>query len=228
MFVKSGVQRSTEADLLIEALGRKYASFSSLESLKISVRSAIADTIVLALRSFIPAGTSLTIADQLDRLAKAHAIVKVSPMIPDRPDSFHVQKVEAGNVVLEKATNQQVLEIPVSRISEILPVSGGELVTLAITGRIQWITAQQRWKFAHESVTQDSLYGLGKLSNPADSRIVEIRQRIGPLGFRDLCWDWKSNFSERLHYGWELFYDDDGKYLRYIVSPGEQLLFVQR
>jgi len=36
------------------------------------------------------------------------------------------------------------------------------------------------------------------------------------------------SFFDRLVSGWEIFYDDDGKYLRYVVSPEDQIFLVKR
>jgi len=54
------------------------------------------------------------------------------------------------------------------------------------------------------------------------------RQRIGPLGFPQFLLGLEDQISDRLACGWEIFYDDDGKYLRYVTSPSEQLFFVKR
>jgi hypothetical protein len=229
VFAKSCSERSTEVEVALEALGRKYATFSSPDSLKDATRRAITDTVVLALRTFRMTRATPSVEEQLGDLAANNSRVRVSPTMPaGSKHDFFVEKVESGKVHLQKVSNQQRLEIPVTRVREVLPQTDADIPLLTLAGRVQWITASQRWKFLSEPLPVGSLFGIGKLSHPGDPQIVEIRQQIGPLGFPDFCWDWESNVSDRLAYGWEVFYDDDGNYLRYVVAPSEQIFFVKK
>jgi hypothetical protein len=230
VFAKHVPQRSSEAEMVLEALDRKYAPFDSIDSLKVAARSAICDALVLALRTFSSTKAIFSIEEQLRKLAEHHTRVRVSTIIPVQAsqDDFYVQKVESGNVFLEKGTNMQTVGVPVSRVSEILPQNGNDPAVLSVLGRIQLTTQGSVWKFFSETPPPDSLLGIGKLSHPEDAHIQEIRHRLGTIGFRESCWDWDFNLSQRLTYGWEIFYDDDGRYLRWVAQPSEQIFIVKR
>lgn len=127
---------------------------------------------------------------------------------------------------LLKASNEQTVEIPLRRVIDILPKTNESPAILELSGRVQFVTMANRWRFFPESDNGDSGHGLGKMSSPGDLQAKGIYADLDKNGIQ-YCWDWKSNLSDRLASGWKVFYDNDGRYLRYVVSPSEQIFLTR-
>ncbi len=230
VFAKRVTNRLPTADMTLDSLGRKYASFETIDELRQSARTAIESTLILGLRNYRPIKAESSTLEQLADYPGTNLMLRVSPIVPGSydVDLYTVREVSSARVLLKKSSNSQDISVPSSRITEILyGTDDTEPKTLMVNGRIQLVTAQQRWKFFPEHVDPGSI-GLGKLSAPNLPGIIAIRQRIGAMGFSQFTWDWISNISDRLRENWEVFYDDDGKYLRYVTPPSEQIFFVGR
>jgi hypothetical protein len=93
-----------------------------------------------------------------------------------------------------------------------------------LSGRLQWTTLPQRWKFFPEPAGESPL-GLGKMSSPQSEYIAKIRTVLEARRIQS-CWDWVNNLGDRIGAGWEVFYDEDGRYLRYMASPSEQIFVI--
>jgi len=226
-FVKSVSNRTPEVDDALDALNKKYAPFKTIEELKGAAKIAVEQTIILGLRSLSTKSAILSIKDTLQELAEHKNFVQVSPLVPlDTNNSFYVEKVEGELVVLKKTSNTQAVDIPLSRVTEVLPGANNEFGVLAVSGRVQWTTLARRWKFFPESAG-DSALGLGKMSSPQSDSIGMIRDVLKARGV-DSLWDWVNNLGDRFGAGWEVFYDDDGRYLRYLASPSEQIFLIQQ
>ena len=224
-FVKSVSNRSPEVDDALDALNKKYAPFKTIEELKRAAKLAIEQTIVLGLRSLSTKSAILSIKDTLQEFAQHKTHVQVAPLLPlDTNNSFYVEEVQGEVVVLKKTSNIQSVDIPLSRVVEVLPAANNEFAVLTISGRLQWMTLAQRWKFFSEPLGESPL-GLGKISSPQAQNVAMIRDVLKSRGI-DSLWDWVNNLGDRVGGGWEVFYDDDGRYLRYLASPSEQIFMI--
>lgn len=226
-FVKSVSNRTPEVDDALDALNKKYAPFKTIEELKGASKLAIEQTIVLGLRSLSTKSTVLSVKDSLQVFAGNKNQLRIEPLIPlDTLNRFYVEAVEGDLVVLKKTSNGQSVDIPLSRVAEVLPAANNDLAVLTVSGRLQLTTLAQRWKFIPEPVGESPL-GLGKMSSPQSEDVAKFRGVLNARGIQSL-WDWVHNLGDRFGAGWEVFYDDDGRYLRYIVSPSEQIFLIQR
>jgi hypothetical protein len=224
-FVKSVSNRTAEVDDALDALNKKYAPFKTIEELKRAAKLAIEQTIVLGLRSLSMKSAILSIKDTLQEFAEHKTHVQVAPLVPlDAHNSFYVEEVQGEVVVLKKTSNIQSVDIPLSRVAEVLPAANNDLAVLALSGRLQWTTLPQRWKFFPDAAGESPL-GLGKMSSPQSEYFTQIR---GVLEARRIqsCWDWVKNLGDRIGAGWEVFYDEDGRYFRYMASPSEQIFMI--
>lgn len=226
-FVKSVSNRTPEVDDALDALNKKYAPFKTIEELKQAAKLALEQTIVLGLRSLSTKSAVLSIKDSLKDFASNKRQLRIEPLIPlDTDNKFYVEDVEGDLVVLKKTSNMQSVDIPLSRVAEVLPGANDDLAVLAVSGRLQWTTVPQRWKFFPET-TGESALGLGKISSPQSEYVSKIRAVLEARRIQSL-WDWVNNLGDRIGAGWEVFYDEDGRYLRYIASPSEQIFLILR
>jgi len=97
----------------------------------------------------------------------------------------------------------QSVDIPLARVVEILPGANNDLPVLAVSGRLQWTTLPQRWKFLPETSGESSL-GLGKISSPQSEYVSKIRAALEARRIQSL-WDWVNNLGDRVGAGWEVF-----------------------
>jgi hypothetical protein len=108
-----------------------------------------------------------------------------------------------------------------------LPGANEDLAVLSVSGRLQWLTLSRRWRFFPEPISGESALGLGKISSPQAPYVSEIRAKLESRRIQS-CWDWLNNLSDRIGAGWEIFHDDDGRFLRYLVAPSEQIFVIQQ
>lgn len=231
VFVKSVAPRDAETDDVLDALNRKYAGFSTVEGLKQSVRSALEQTLVMGIRSLSTKSATLSLRETLRELAESKSRVRVSPIIPATVgDVFHVMSIDQDLVVLKKASSQQDVDVPLSRVTEVLPSANNDCGSLALSGRLQWTSLPKRWKFFPEALSgSEGSLGLGKISSPHDAHVMEIRAVLERQNTQ-YCWDWVFNLGDRIGAKWQIFYDDDRKYLRYpaqAATPSEQIFVIQ-
>jgi len=231
VFVKSVARRDAETDDVLDALNKKYAGFNTIEGLKQSVRSALEQTLVMGIRSLSAKSATLSVRETLRELAETRSRVRVSPIVPaGLGDVFHVMSMDQDLVVLKKATSQQDVDVPLSRVADVLPSANSDYGSLALSGRLQWTSLPKRWKFFPEALSgSEASLGLGKISSPHDSHVTEIRAALERQSTQ-YCWDWVFNLGDRIGAGWQVFYDDDGKYLRYpaqAATPSEQIFVIQ-
>ncbi len=229
IFVKACSPRSPEVADVLDALNRKYAPFETLTQLEKAAKDAIRQTLVLGLRSLGTRVTERSIRETLQDFAKNKHRVHVMPIVPvgAARDFFLVQEVEGEIVALTKATNNQTVEIPLARIAEVIPGTPSEAPSLVLSGRLQLHSLAEQWKFRPESFPPDSDFGLGRVSGPEEAMRRGIYKTLDAKRIQ-YCWDWSHHISDRLTNGWEVFYDEDGRYLRYVVPPKDQIFVVLR
>jgi Domain of unknown function (DUF4062) len=228
VFVKSVAQRDAEVDDVLDALNKKYASFKTIEGLKQSVKSALEQTLVIGIRSLSLKSATLSVRETLRELAEHKNPVRVSPLVPaGLGDVFRVMSVDQDILVLQKSTSGQEVDVPLSRVTEVLPPANNDHGTVTILGRLQWTSLANRWKFFPDPLAgAEASLGLGKISSPHDSHAAEIRAILERKNIQS-CWDWVFNLGDRIGAGWQVFYDDDGRYMKYPANPSEQIFVIQ-
>lgn len=231
VFVKSVAKRDAEVDDVLDALNRKYATFNTVDGLKQSVKSALEQTLVIGLRSLSTKSSTLSARETLRELAEHKNRVRVSPLVPSGPgDVFGVVSVDQELLVLKKSATDQEVDVPLSRVLEVLPPANNDHGTVMLAGRLQWTSLAKRWKFFPETISDsEASLGLGKISSPHDPHVTEIRATLERQNIQ-YCWDWVFNLGDRIGAKWEVFYDDDGKYLRcpaQAATPSEQIFVIQ-
>lgn len=145
----------------------------------------------------------------------------MSPLIPEISDNiFWVKQVQAQTVIFERRSSKQTLGVPLQRVSEILEQGNDELPEVAINGRLQWLTIKREWKFF--PVAPADARGV-----PRDENFYTFAPRLQAAG--------KQPYSQRIdsplpHVGetHEVFYDENGYYLRQQRPDGTDILLVEK
>jgi transcriptional regulator with XRE-family HTH domain len=71
----------------------------------------------------------------------------VHPIPPERArDRFWVREVDESVVQLEKHSNDQILRIPLRRVSEILPATSVTPPTIVLRGSLEWTAHEKLWR----------------------------------------------------------------------------------
>ena len=218
LFAKVVQSREPEADQVLHSANVKYDTFVNATELREKLRRSLGVHLLTLIRgdtdqSFGPGER----AAQLRGYARDHTPVRVLPMIPECPyNSFRVKSVDSGVVTLEKDSNRQTLTVPAQRIEDVLAGGSGEVPTLLLNGRLQWITVPEVWRFFPEKPLPGDAAGLGFAKERARND-PGVPPQIAPC-----CgWSLPGNIPARLAEGRVVFYDEDGKY---ITSAGQILL----
>lgn len=225
LFAKSVQDRTPQAKSLLALPGVKYAPFDTMEDLQRSVRDAIDQELLSGLRTSRERGGGRSTLGRLRQLAEKQVIVRIRPTIPHKgeQDSYQVEDATVDVVVLKKLSSNHTVRIPPSRVSEILALSDREPPVLTLEGRLQWLTLAQNWKFFDEKPDPSSPLGFAKSSNNNDPQANAIIQRCRDQGFK-FYWDHHVNIGAREADGWELVYDEDGRYFRIPDRPFDLIL----
>ncbi len=225
LFAKESENRTPLARALLESVGVKYATFRTVEELRQSIADAIDQALVSGLRALQDRSVSRTVLHQLRELAEKFGLVHVRPIIPsnEAQDKFQVQEVSHEVVTLAKLSGGLPVHIPAGRICEVLHFGNSDVPALLLDGRLQWVTASESWKFFEDKPGPDSSLGFSKISSNNDPRALEIIESHKKRGFK-FYWDHIVNLGARLGDGWELVYDDDGRYFRVPDRSGDLVL----
>ena len=210
LFAKAGALRDPAVDQLLHSANVKYDTFVNAVELRQNVRRAIGGYILTLIRgngheSFRP-GDRLA---QLRAYARNNTAVKILPIVPAcRYNSFRVKSVESGIVTFGKASNGQALTVPAQRIDDILIVGQSEPPTVLLSGRLQWITLPEVWRFFPDPPPTNDSAGLGFGKETARNN-----PGVAPALAARCVWSSPANVADRLRDGYEVLYDEDGKHL---------------
>ena len=143
----------------------------------------------------------------------------VSPRTPHVADElFQPLSVTPQLLTLRVNRNQGQTTIPVQRVQELLPATGYR--TLIVDGRLQCLTQLKKWEFFPEP--PQSVYGVGKLTDLGEQRVQAITRGMEEEGLQ-VGWLIASNLERFIRAGWQIFYDDDGRYL-FVGNPKSILI----
>jgi len=218
VFAKAVPAREPEADQLLHAANVKHDTFVNATELHEKLRRSLGEHLLTLIRGngeqpFGPGDR----AAQLRTYARNHTAVWVSPLLPEGADrSFRVRSVDAGLVTLENDSNRQTLTVPLQRIEDVLAGGPDEQPTLLLSGRLQWITVPQVWRFFPEKPLPTDPMALGFPKERARNN-----PGVPPKIAQSVSWSLPQNIPGHRAGGHAVFYDEDGKY---ITSAGQILL----
>lgn len=228
LFCKSVPDRTPLARSLIELAGGKYASFATANDLRQCVQDAIDQELVLALRASRSRSGAWSILERLRPLAKKSTIVHIRPTFPRKAelDEFQLQEVKQDVAVFQKLSSGHQVNIPTSRVTEILPVSASGSPVLRLEGRLQWVTPSESWRFFEEKPEPDSVLGFHKPSHLHDPTATTITNQNREKGYEP-GWASEVDLPGREGTDLEIVYDEDGRYFR-IPDPHRSLILIRK
>lgn len=143
--------------------------------------------------------------------------VKVGPVVPVAHGNavYLVSKVDSDFVELAKeGTWNGSIVVPAGLVT-VIPAPTGDYPFLQLAGRLQWVTADRRWKFLAEKPSPHDEFGFGRSASDNDQLVqFLLRENKQPR------WARKDRIASHLENGYQVVYDDQGLYLR----RGDQIL----
>jgi hypothetical protein len=138
--------------------------------------------------------------------------LRIETIIPRRveQDVWTVMQDQPESIQLQKGNSAQIF-VPKSFVEIVHNFGNAGPSLMQLKGRLQWITPEQSWKLCIEKppIGPEGEYGIWKPVSLHDARIEEIENRFKcewrPLATLALC----------LSGGWHIFYDTDGRYIRW-------------
>jgi hypothetical protein len=163
-------------------------------------------------------------AQSISRLQPG-AKIRIRPAIPRRieqEDYFVEGPIEPDCIKVTRSAHH--LRIPSSAIATVHLFGDQQPPIVILDGRLQWITATQRWEFLPEKPPSDSSgdYGLPRYVD------FQYPQREGITDRFAVRWFREDGLQSFLGQGWNVFYDRDGRYLRVSGPDIDQVLLSQR
>lgn len=228
VFAKSVQNRTPLSQALLQIAGVKYAPFDSVDSLRQAVQAAIDQELVLALRSSRSRSGVWSILERLRQLAKKRTVVHIRPTFPRKAelDDFQLQEVKQDVAIFQKLSSGHQVNIPTSRVAEILTVSVSGSPVLLLEGRLQWVTPSESWRFFEEKPEPDSVLGFHKPSHLHDPAANTITNQIREKGYEP-GWASEVDLPGREGTEFETVYDEDGRYFR-IPDPYRSLILIRK
>lgn len=227
IFAKAVPEQTPQARLLLEGVDVKYATFETPGDLGQRAKEAINEALVLALRSPREKGGFRSTLSRLRKLADQKARVHIRPIIPATSalDLFLIQEVSTENVVAQKASSGHIVYIPTSRVEDILTGAPTDPLVLVIEGRLQWLNPARSGSFSRKSQTQGRFLASLRFQ-VQDPRATALIERFRAQGYT-LGWNREDGISARLGDGWEIVYDEDGRYFRITDPHSDSILIIK-
>lgn len=227
VFAKVTPDRKPMAQMILDNTGRKYAQFENVAQLEQVVRDALNQTLVLGVRSL--SATGRTPMGELRHLEQTKNHFRIQPMVPVFPGEykFHVESLDQKTLTVHLHSTRESIDIPASRVSEILTYGDSEPPVLLLDGRLQWVTTIQRWRFFPEKPELTAPLGLHKLSRLDDKRAQELSNAFRDRGWNP-GWTYEGDVPSKINAAYQLFYDDDGRYFKIPDHPDNLVLIVKR
>jgi hypothetical protein len=151
---------------------------------------------------------------------KVYDRVRVSPIVPGEHEQSEwiVMQEEGDCFLFRKSDSQAGVEIPKSFIEKIHRFSNSKPALVQLSGRLQWVSAKRHWELFPDKppAGPPGAYGIGK---NVDVGYPTRQGILGKFGRED-------RLPEILGRGWLVFYDLDGKYLRWPGHEVDQILVV--
>lgn len=169
-------------------------------------------------------GKHASVRVRLNQLAAKHATVWIEPVLPrSQYKDFYVETLSAENAILTRASSMARVEIPVTRIEEVIAETSCTRPLIVLNGRLQLLTATRSGRFFLQKADANAEFGISKTSSPQDSRANQVSHELQAQGLQ--CgWINEPDVARAIGQGWEIVYDDDGAYFRSLDRPFPQVL----
>ena len=133
-----------------------------------------------------------------------------------------VTEVQAQTVVFKKPSSHQSVGVPLQRVAEILDQGQVDHPHVMVRGRIQWLTLKREWAFLPASPVEQ--LGVPRevdfSSQTALMAAINAAGRVPSVSRLDLL---ARRLGQNTH---EVFYDDNGYYLRHRARDTDSVLVV--
>ena len=141
--------------------------------------------------------------------------LQIRPAIPRSAEGheYLVRHVEGDRALVQKVPGDDVLSIGAGAVAQLHSSPDHDRSTVVLRGRLQWITAKQRWVCLPEEPRPDNPFGLAKAASPDDPRVADFVDSLRRAGYTP-WWIPEEVMHEFLAQGGEVIYDEDGRYLR--------------
>lgn len=200
-------QRSSALQDAIQKLDVKYASYSDIGTFQAVLRSAIEAELITALQSPPQRFTSEPRYRVLRNAFAQSAELRVEPFVsPTSDNRFRIVELAGWEMKAQKISSGHSVTIPLTSVVD--AIQDGRAFTIALNGRIQWITSQAIYKLLPSS-PKDEL-GVAKAGSPGASDVLILQEKLSKKGYYS---QW-NQLAEATAAGYEVAYDDDGKYFR--------------
>ena len=191
----------------IKKLDVKYASYANIESFQGVLRNAIETELIAALQRPPERFSSDPNYRVLRNAFSRGAELRIEPLVgPSSDNRFRIIELSGLELKVEKASSAHQIAIPMTNISD--AIEDGKEFTISVNGRIQWITSKGFYKLL-PTPPRDEI-GVPKIGGPGAADVLELQQKLTQRGYYS---QWNA-MSEARAYGYEIAYDDDGKYFR--------------
>jgi schlafen family protein len=170
----------------------------------------------------------LGLVNELRQLAADRTIVRIQPIVPRNreADGFQVDAATDKTLSLRKLSSGHYIELPISRVNEVLALGGSVPPTIVLNGRLQWIGVDASWHFFSDapSTEREKNLGFEKMSSLGDPRVRALQRQLEPNGIR-FHFSHERDVPAREGTGWEVLFDADGRFFR-IVNGSESLILM--
>jgi hypothetical protein len=199
--------RSQSLQDAIRKLDVKYASYSGLENFSAVLNSAINTEIVGALQTPPQRVSSDPKYRILKNAVAQSSELRIEPFVgPSSDNRFRIVELTISDMKIQKSSSGHQITIPLTSIADV--VQNGNEFTISLAGRIQWLPALGYYKL-FPSQPKDEL-GIPKMSSPGSQSVIALQEKLQRKGYYS---QW-NHLSEINADGYEVAYDEDGKYFR--------------
>ena len=160
---------------------------------------------------------------------KPGARLRVRPAIPRSAEEheYRVQQIGSDGALIQRLASDPPLTISSSAVAQVHFSADHSPPMLVLKGRMQWISASERWAVFPEQPPCDSEFGCDKLANPDDPQVIHFVNQLRQKGYSP-WWVPKDSTHEFLAQGGEIIYDKDGRYFRACDQRSEWILLAKR
>jgi hypothetical protein len=145
------------------------------------------------------------------------ARVRISPIVPRefKESDFILEEITEECFVFKKADSTRQVDIPKTFVEKIHSFGNSKPARIELSGRLQWLSRKRIFDLLPEKPPAGATgaYGIGKEVDPAYPARFSINGTFGR----------EARLPELFAQGWLVFYDSDGKYLRW----GDQILVIR-
>jgi hypothetical protein len=199
--------RSQSLQDAIRKLDVKYASYFGLENFSDVLNTAIQNEIVWALQAPPQRVSSDPKYRVLKNAFAQSSELRVEPLVgPSSDNRFRIVELTISDMKIEKSSSRHQITVPLTNIADTVP--DGNQFTVLLAGRIQWLTAQGYYKLFPTQPKDD--IGIPKMSSPGSQSVDALQEKLRRNGYYSQ-WNQLSDINTD---GYEVAYDDDGKYFR--------------